>query len=140
MSNAAASDAIAAATVAAAAADDIDERRCCCSCYRCCRRCQRCDNYAVCGSPVVRAVTAAAAAAAGAQVPPAADGAGFPYHRLLRAALCHMGKKYFRLTQFAVDRLLVKISVQSINLVWEQRLGILKRAVDRSLNCHVKFV
>ena len=31
-------------------------------------------TYAVCGSPVVRAVTAACAA--GAQVPPAADGAG----------------------------------------------------------------
>ena len=60
-------------------------------------------TYTVCGSPVVRAVTAA-----GAQVPPAADGACFPYHRLLRAVLCHIGKNYFRLTQFAVDRLLVK--------------------------------
>ena len=60
-------------------------------------------TYAVCGSPVVRAVTAAAATAAGAQVPPASDGAAFPYHRLLRAALCHIGKKYFRLTQFVVD-------------------------------------
>ena len=66
-------------------------------------------TYAVCGSPVVKSVTAAAAAtAAGAQVPPADDGAGFPYRRLLRAALCHIRKKYFRLTQFAVDRLLVK--------------------------------
>ena len=34
-------------------------------------------TYAVCGSPVVRAGTAAAATAAGAQVPPAADGAVF---------------------------------------------------------------
>ena len=49
-------------------------------------------TYAFYGSPVVRAVTAVAATAAGEQVPPAADGAGFPYHRLLRAALCHIGK------------------------------------------------
>ena len=65
-------------------------------------------TYAVCGSPVVRAVTAAVATAAGAHVPPAADGVGSSYHRLLRAALCRIGKKYFRLTQFAVDRWLVK--------------------------------
>ena len=65
-------------------------------------------TYAVCGSPVVTAVTAAAATAAGAQVPSASDGAGFPYRRLLRAVLCHIGKKYFRLTPFAVDRLVVK--------------------------------
>ena len=58
----------------------------------------------------MRAVTAAAATAVGAQVPPAADGAGFPYHRLLKSALSYIGKKYF---------------------------GILKRAVDRSLNCLV---
>ena len=31
----------------------------------------------------------------------------------------------------------LKISVASINLVSEQRYGILKRAVDRSLNCYV---
>ena len=74
-------------------------------------------TYAVCGSPVVRAVTAAAATAAGAQVPLAADGAGFPYHRLLRASLCHIGKKYFRMTQFAVDRLLVKKN-RSNPLIW----------------------
>ena len=65
-------------------------------------------TYAVCGSAVVRAVTAAAATAAGAQVPPAADGEGSSYHRLLRALLCHIGIKYFPLTQFAVDRMLVK--------------------------------
>ena len=65
-------------------------------------------TYAVCVLPVVRAVTVAAATAAGAHVPPAADGAGSSYHRLLRAALCHIGKKYLCLTQFAVDRLLVK--------------------------------
>ena len=64
-------------------------------------------SYTVCGSPVVRAVTAATAA--GAQVPPAADGEGSSYHRLLRATLCHIGKMYFRLTQFAVVRLLVQI-------------------------------
>ena len=57
-------------------------------------------SYFVCGSPVVRAVTAPAATAAGAQVPPADDGEGSSYHRLLRAALCHIGKMYFRLTQF----------------------------------------
>ena len=34
---------------------------------------------------------------------------------------------------------LLKISVESINLVWEQRFGILKRDVDRSLNCHETF-
>ena len=65
-------------------------------------------SYAVCGFAVVRAVTAAAATAAEAQVPPAADGEGSSYHRLLRAVLCHMGIKYFPLTQFAVDRMLVK--------------------------------
>ena len=65
-------------------------------------------TYAVCGSPVVWAITATAASAPGAQVSPTADGAGFQYHRLLRAALCHMRKTYFRFTQFAVDRLLVK--------------------------------
>ena len=64
-------------------------------------------TYAVCGSAVMRAVTAAATTAAGAQVPPAADGVGSSYHRLLRAVLCHIGKKYFCLTQFAVDRLFV---------------------------------
>ena len=93
-------------------------------------------TYAICASPVMTAVTAAAATAAEAQVPPAADGAGFPYHHLLRVVLCHIGKKYFRLTQFEVDCLLVKLSVEFINLVWEQRFDILKRAVDRSLNCH----
>ena len=50
---------------------------------------------AVCRSPVMRTVTAATATAVGAQVPPAADGAGFPYHRMLKAALCYIGKKYF---------------------------------------------
>ena len=45
-------------------------------------------TYAVCGPPVVRAVTAAAATAAGAQVPPAADGVDFQYHRLMRATIC----------------------------------------------------
>ena len=65
-------------------------------------------TYAVCGSPVVRAVTAAAATAAGAQVPLAADGEGSSYHRLLRAVLCHIGKMYFRLTRFTFDRQLVK--------------------------------
>ena len=44
-------------------------------------------TYAVYGSPAVRAVTAAAATAAGAQVPPAVDGAGSWYHRQLRAML-----------------------------------------------------
>ena len=53
-------------------------------------------SYAVCGSPVVRAVTVATAA--GAQVPPAADWADSSYHRLVRAVLCHIGIKYFRLT------------------------------------------
>ena len=47
-------------------------------------------TYAVCGSPVVRAVTTAAATVAGVQVPPTADGAGSSYHRPLRAALCHI--------------------------------------------------
>ena len=47
-------------------------------------------TYAVCGSSVVRAFTAATAARA--QVPPAADPEGSSYHRLLRAALCHIGK------------------------------------------------
>ena len=65
-------------------------------------------SYAVCGSAVVRAITADAATAAGAKVPPAADGADSSYHRLLRVALYHVGKKYFPLTQFAVDRMLVK--------------------------------
>ena len=65
-------------------------------------------TYAVCRSLVLRTVTATAATSADAQVPPAADGTGFPYHRLLRVELIHLGKKYFRFTQFAVDRLLVK--------------------------------
>ena len=64
-------------------------------------------TYAVCGQAVVRAVTATAATAAGAQVQPAAYGEGSSYHRLLRALLCHM-IRYFPLTQFAVDRMLVK--------------------------------
>ena len=47
-------------------------------------------TYAVCGSPVGRAVTAAADTAAKAQ------------------ALYHIGKMYFRFTQFAIERQLVK--------------------------------
>ena len=65
-------------------------------------------SYAVCGSAVVRAVTAAASTAAGAQVPPAADGEGSSYHRMLRAVHCHIGIKYFPFTQCAVDRMIVK--------------------------------
>ena len=138
MSNHAASDVIAAATVAAAAAADaIDGRRCCCSCCRCCRGCNRCDYLRYLRVARNESYYCAAATAAEAQVPPAADGAGFPYHHLLRAVLCHIGKKYFRLTQFEVDCLLVKLSVEFINLAWEQRFHILKRVVDRSLNCHV---
>ena len=64
-------------------------------------------NVRCCGSAVVRDVTAAVTAA-GAQVPPAAEGEGSSYHRLLMAVLCHIGIKYFPLTQFAVDRMLVK--------------------------------
>ena len=124
MFNAAASDAVAAATVAAAAADAIDGRRRCCSGCRCCRGCHRCDNLRCLRSPVARAVTAAAATAAGAQVPPAADGAGFPYYRLLRAQL---------------TACLLQISVESINVVWRQRFRILKRDVDRSLNYHIIY-
>ena len=56
----------------------------------------------------MRSITAAAASAAGAQVPPAADGADSAYDLMLRAVLCHIGIKYFPLTQFAVDRQLVK--------------------------------
>ena len=63
--------------------------------------------YAVCGLAVVVTATAAAATAAGAQVPPAVDGTDLTYHRLLRAALCHIGKKSIRLTQFVVDRRLL---------------------------------
>ena len=66
-------------------------------------------------------------------MPPAADGAdgaGSSYHRLLRAVLCYIGKMYFCLTQFAVDRpCLLKISVEPIKLVWEQRFGSLKRDI-----------
>ena len=90
----------------AAAADAIDGRRCYCSC---CVVVTAAISYAVCGSAVVRAATAATAAnAAGAQVPPAAEGEGSSYQRLLMALLCHKGIKYFPLTQFAVDRQLVK--------------------------------
>ena len=47
-------------------------------------------TYSVCGSPVVRAGTAAAAMAAGAQVPPVADGAGFIVSPLVEGgALLH---------------------------------------------------
>ena len=98
---------VTAAAAAAATADAIDGRHCCCSGCRCCHGCHPAITYVVCGSPIVSAVTAAVTAA-GAQVPPAADGEGSSYYRLLRAALCHIGKKYFRLTQFAVDRRLVK--------------------------------
>ena len=65
-------------------------------------------TYTVYGSVVVRAVTAPAATAAGAQVPLAADVEDSSYHRPLRAVLCYIELKYFRLTQFAVDRMLVK--------------------------------
>ena len=65
-------------------------------------------TYNVYGSAVLRAITAPAATAAGAQVPPAADGEDSSYHRPLRAVLCYIEIKYFRLTQFAVDRMLVK--------------------------------
>ena len=83
-------------------------------------------TYAVCGSPVVRAVTAAAG---GAQVPPVADGAGSLYHRLLKAALCRIGKKYVHLTHFAADRL--SLFVKNIGRINSFGLGTMLRHLEK---------
>ena len=102
---------------------------CSCSCCLCCCSCHRCDNlrclwvgrsegcYCCCRNRCWSA-SAAGRSRSGFMVSSPVEVGALRHSSQLTACL-------------------LKISVQSINLVWEQRFGILKRTVGRSLNCYV---